>query len=117
MLKLKELFDVVQKESTCQKRAVVCILVSKEGRVVSSGANRCEPTDGICSRLGLIQNKEKYDTTSTCNWTHAEVTAIQNLPEAFKPYKAFLRGHEFFCTPCEEALKGVGVEKFEIVNE
>jgi deoxycytidylate deaminase len=116
MLKLKELFDAVASESTCQKRPVVCILVSKEGKVVSSGANRCEPEGGVCHRLGIIQNKENYDTASTCNWSHAEIQAIGNLPEDFKPHKAFLKGHEFFCQPCEDALKAIGVEKFEIVK-
>lgn len=113
---LKELFKAVSTESTCQKRAVVCILVSKEGKVVSSGANRCDPPDGVCSRLGLIQNKENYDVESTCNWSHSEIQAIKNLPQGYKPYKAILKGHEFYCQPCEDALRAIGVEVFEIIK-
>jgi deoxycytidylate deaminase len=116
MLNLNELFKAVSSESTCQKRAVVCVLVSKEGRVVSSGANRCDPPDGVCSRLELVQNKENYDTTSSCNWSHAEVQAISNLPEGYKPYRAILKGHEFYCDPCEQSLKAIGVVEFEIIK-
>jgi deoxycytidylate deaminase len=117
MINLKELFEAVATESTCQKRPVVCILVSKEGRVVSSGANRCEPEGGLCARLNINQNKENYDTTSTCNWSHAEIQAIANLPEGYKPHFAILKGHQFFCQPCEDALKAVGVTEFEIIEE
>lgn len=115
-MNLTELQEAVATESTCQKRAVVCILVSKEGRVVSSGANRCDPPDGVCSRLGLIQNKENYDTASTCNWSHSEVQALNNIPIGLKPYKAILKGHDFYCTPCENRLKAAGVVEFEIVK-
>ena len=116
MTNLTELIEAVAKESTCQKRPVVCILLSKEGRVVSSGANTCDPPNGICSRLGVVQTKANYDTTSTCNWIHGEEIAIKNLPEGFKPYRAVLKGHEFFCQPCEDKLKEIGVEEFEVLN-
>lgn len=116
MADLRELIEVVGKESTCQKRPVVCILLSEEGRVVSSGANRCEPEGGVCHRLGLVQNKENYDETSTCNWSHAEVQAIANLPKGYKPYTAVLKGHEFFCQPCEDKLREIGVKQFEILK-
>jgi deoxycytidylate deaminase len=115
-LNLKELIEAVARESTCQKRPVVCVLISKEGKVVSSGANTCEPEGGICARLGVVQNKENYDTTSECGWTHAEVHAIKNLPERYKAHTAVLKGHEFFCQPCEDALKEIGVENFKIIK-
>ena len=116
MNNLIELIEAVSKESTCQKRPVVCILLSHEGKVVSSGANRCEPEGGVCHRLGVMQNKANYDTNSSCNWTHAEIQAIANIPEGYKANKAVLKGHDFFCQPCEDKLREIGVEEFEILR-
>jgi len=116
MLNLTELIEAVATTSTCQKRPVVCILLSKEGKVVSYGANSCDPPNGICTRLGVVQNKENYDVTSTCNWTHAEISAIAALPTTYQAYKAVLKGHEFFCQPCEDALKEIGVKEFEVLK-
>lgn len=114
--RLTELIKAVATESTCKKRPVVCILLSKDGRVVSSGANTCDPPNGFCTRLGMSQDKENYDITSTCNWSHSEIQAIANIPAGFKAYKAVLKGHDFFCQPCEDKLKEIGVEEFEVLK-
>lgn len=116
MVNLTELIEAVAEESTCQKRPVVCILLSKEGKVVSSGANRCKPEGGVCHRLGITQDKANYDVNSTCNWSHSEIQAIANLPASYKPYKAVLKRHDFYCQPCEDKLKAVGVEVFEVLK-
>lgn len=103
--------------STCQKRKVACVLVSRNGRVVSYGVNTCQPEGGVCHRLGLVQSKENYDVNSNCNWIHAEIDAIKNLPDGYKPFMAYLYGHDFFCGECEKALEAKGVEIFNIVKE
>lgn len=118
---LKELFmiedfELVVAESTCQKRVVVCELYDDQGVLLSRQSNRCNPANGICSRLNIVQNKESYDVHSTCNWTHAEIMAIQNLPENSNPVTAILYGHDFYCGSCEEALKSIGITSLKIVK-
>lgn len=99
--------------STCQKRITVCVIYDRDGDVLSVESNRCDPEGGRCHRMGLIQTKGDYDTTSQCNWTHAEMMALKSLPEGSKPYCAVIYGHTFLCDPCEQSLKEAGVEIFE----
>jgi deoxycytidylate deaminase len=109
-------FLEVKLESTCQKRVTVVEIFDKEGKLLSRESNRCDPNNGECSRIGVVQNKDNYDVHSTCNWTHAEIMAIQALPEGSKPYMAVLYGHSFYCTPCEQALRDVGVVEFKVIE-
>ncbi len=95
-------------ESTCQKRQTVCEIYDLDWNILSRESNRCSP-DGTCHRLGLVQVKAGYDVVSLCNWTHAEMMAINALPERVRPYRAVLHGHNFFCDACEQALRSVGV--------
>ena len=104
-------------ESTCQKRKTICDIYDKDGNLLSRESNRCAPTGGVCHRLGVVQNKENYDKESSCNWTHAEINAINNLPAGSAPYKSVLYGHSFYCDNCENALKGAGVEVLEKSEE
>lgn len=99
----------VKSESTCQKRVTVCEIFDKDGKLLSRESNRCNPDGGMCHRLGIVQDKNNYDTDSHCNWTHAEINAIANLPIGASPFKAVLHGHSFYCDACESALKSVGV--------
>lgn len=107
-------FEQASQESTCQKRITVCEIYDAEGNLLSRESNRCNPTGGICTRLGLVQSKTNYDVESTCNWTHAEINAIKSLKESDKPHKAIIYGHTFFCDACENALRSVGVKELEI---
>ena len=84
------------------------------GNLLSRESNRCSPDNNICSRLNIVQGKENYDINSTCNWVHAEINTINNLPADSKPYKSILYGHDFYCDACENALKEAGVEVLEI---
>lgn len=110
-------FDTVKNESTCLKRQVVCELYDIDDNLLSRESNRCNPPDGICSRIGLKQPKNNYDVESTCNWTHAEIMALKALKSDAKPYRAMLTGHDFFCNECEKALIKAGVVEFQIVNK
>lgn len=107
---LKEVYS----ESTCQKRVTICEIYDKNDILLSRESNRCNPDGGICSRLGLIQNKSNYDVESSCNWIHAEVHAINNIPTGSMPYKSVLYGHDFYCDRCESILREAGIEVFLI---
>ncbi len=107
-------FDFVTTQSTCQKRVIVCEIYDAQGVLLARESNRCNPEGGTCHRLGLVQAKEGYDVNSSCNWTHAEINALAALPAGAQPHKAVVYGHTFFCSPCEQALRDVGVVLFEI---
>jgi deoxycytidylate deaminase len=101
-------------ESTCQKRVTVVQIIDEKGYIVACESNRCAPEGRTCHRMGVVQGKENYDTHSHCNWAHAEINAINALPEGAKPKKAILYGHDFYCQPCEDALRAVGVTEFKV---
>lgn len=107
-------FNQAIRASTCQKRITVVELFAEDGRILSRGSNRCAPSGGVCHRLGVVQDKDNYDVINSCNWTHAEIITIEQLPEGSKPYRAVLFGHSFYCDACVSALRAVGVEVFEI---
>lgn len=97
-------------ESTCQKRKTMCEIYDAAGNLLARESNRCDPKDGVCQRLGVVQKKDNYDVNSSCNWTHCEINAIAALPKDSKPYRAVLYGHDFYCDNCENALKAAGVQ-------
>lgn len=107
-------FNEVIAESTCQKRITVCEIYDKEYKLLSRESNRCNPPNGICTRVDVIQTKENYDRNSNCNWTHAEVRSLSALKVEDKPYLSILYGHDFYCDSCEKALREAGVEILEI---
>ena len=96
-------------QSTCRKRAVVCILKDRHGNVLSMGANHCAPLGGRCAREGQSNGKADYPMSATCNWTHAKINAISALPVGARPIRAELWGHDFFCDPCQLALEAAGI--------
>jgi deoxycytidylate deaminase len=104
--------EQVKAESTCLKRITICEIYDLFGNLLARESNRCNPPGGVCGRMGVVQNKKNYDKESTCNWTHAEINAINALPEGSKPYSAIVLGHSFLCDNCEQALKKVGVQHF-----
>lgn len=107
-------FSEVQAESTCQKRITVVEIFDKNFNLLSRESNRCSPTGGTCHRLGVVNGKADYPVDCHCNWTHAEIMAINALPKGSKPYRSILYGHDFYCDACEAALKKAGVEILDI---
>jgi deoxycytidylate deaminase len=97
--------EQVANQSTCQKRAVVCVLLDKDDKIVSIQSNRCSP-DGVCPRLSRFSTKENYPP-DTCNSEHAEVRAMKLAKRM--PKTAIIFGHTFFCDDCEIFLRGMGV--------
>ena len=69
----------------------MCILISKQGRVVASGANYCE---------------QKVEVL-------AEVVALRNMEKDFQPFVAMLKGE--YCEFCIDKLKKAGVEHFKVL--
>lgn len=101
-------------ESTCQKRITVCEIYDRDGNLLSCESNRCDPVGGTCHRLGLVQDKANYDINSHCNWTHAEINAVNHLPPNSEPYRSIIYGHTFYCDNCENALRACGVKILEM---
>lgn len=110
-------FEEVKQESTCQKRITICEIYDKDNNLLSRESNRCEPTNGVCARVGVVQTKDNYDRNSFCNWTHAEIRAISSLPVQSQPYLSVLYGHDFYCDSCEEALKKAGVIELTVSQQ
>ncbi len=102
----------VMRESTCQKRSVVCILFDGNGQVISMQSSRCNPKD-ICPRLDVVTNKENYPLNH-CKSEHAEVRALKLTKRM--PKKALLIGHRFACDDCERLLKSYGI-KVKVLGE
>lgn len=109
-------FEEVKIQSTCKKKITICEIYSEDGILLSRESNRCNPENGICSRINIIQDKKNYDKESNCNWTHAEINSINNLPKNSRPFISLLYGHSFYCNECENKLKKIGV-KFLLISE
>jgi deoxycytidylate deaminase len=109
-------FEQAHGESTCQKRVTVVELYDAAGNLLARESNRCAPSGGTCHRLGVMQGKENYDVNSHCNWTHAEINALNALPKGAVPKTAMLWGHSFYCDACEWALRAAGVETFGVIT-
>lgn len=107
-------------QSTCHKRITVAAIYDDKRNVLSVQSNRCDPPDGICQRLGVVNTKENYPVES-CNWTHAERRAIEALPEwmlkseYYKPHRLDLYGHDFLCNDCENLARSIGITEFNII--
>jgi deoxycytidylate deaminase len=102
-------------ESTCRKRVTVCAIYDAAGNTLACESNRCEPPNGQCTRMVVVNGKEGYPSTSTCNWSHAEQRAAKAVPEGAQATTAVLYGHDFLCGDCEAALKAIGVTTIHIV--
>jgi deoxycytidylate deaminase len=114
MIKPKE--EVVS-ESTCQKRVTMCEIFDSAGNLLARESNRCSPSGGICHRIGVTNTKQDYPRESYCNWTHAEINAINALNTLDNPHKAILYGHTFLCDNCEAALKAAGIKEIIIIEQ
>jgi deoxycytidylate deaminase len=97
----------------CQKRVVVCILLDKDRKVISTESQRCRPPNGECCRLDRINTQANYNNQG-CDPVHAEIRALQNMTG--KPKYAYLAGHDFPCPPCEQLLKDNGVTDIHILK-
>lgn len=107
-------YGQVIRESTCQKRNIVCEIYDQHNNLIARESNRCEPSGGLCHRLNVIQGREDYDVISECNWTHAEINAIKALPSDTRPHMSIIYGHDFYCKNCEDELRNVGIKIFAI---
>jgi deoxycytidylate deaminase len=117
MLTEAEAVQIAALNSTCLKRAVVCVLYDEAGRLVVARSNRCNPPDSVCARMGVRQGQEGYPVDSECNWTHAEIRAVAAIPPGVKVVRAVLYGHGFPCAACEAALRAAGVTEIQVVPE
>lgn len=104
----------VAKKSNCIKRAVGCIIVSMENRIISTGYNGT-PTgmlnccEGGCTRC-KFSNKDEY-----CNCLHAEENALLNI-EYTKALHSTLYTTVFPCRLCALKIIQCGIKKV-VFNE
>jgi deoxycytidylate deaminase len=110
----ENLITEAARNSTCLKRAVVCVLYNEDGRLLACASNRCTPPEGGCPRIGLVQSKSGY-TGTECVCEHAEARALQAVQPWHKPSRAIVIGHEFACKPCEAILAAAGVNHIQII--
>lgn len=103
-------------ESTCHKRVTVCEIFDQHGTMLARESNRCNPEGGSCHRMTTSNTREAYPKDSECNWTHAEIMAINALSASARPYSAFVYGHDFPCPSCEAALRARGVALIECIS-
>lgn len=103
-------------ESTCRKRVVVCELYDIHGKLIACESNRCDPPGGQCTRMGVVNGQADYPAESTCNWTHAEIMALQAVGSSNAPHRAVIYGHDFPCPRCEASLRAAGVVVIEVEN-
>lgn len=97
------------KQSTCQKRVVVCSLYDQYGNLLACESNRCAPPGGKCTRLGVESQQRGYPAESTCNWEHAEARALRALPEGAQVHRLVLTGHTFICQSCSDLFEQAGM--------
>ncbi len=79
--------------SNCKKRHVACIIVDGNGTMVSTGYNWHE--DGVCD----------CDTTKTA--VHAEIMAINNIPEELRETKLYAYITHKPCERCQSLLDAI----------
>jgi len=75
---------VVALRSTCIRRAVGCILVDGDSRIVSTGYNGGLPAEPHCIDTPCLGAEDPAGDTSRCKAIHAEVNAIHQAGSAAK---------------------------------
>ena len=106
----------VKAESTCQKRVTVCEIFDKNGKLLARESNRCNPHGGVCERLAVTNGKADYPDAQ-CNWSHAEIEALNAVPDGEQPFRAVVYGHDFACPQCEVKLREAGVVVLDVVPQ
>lgn len=112
---MKTLSQVIA-ESTCQKRVTVCEIFDATGTLLARESNRCTPNGGVCERLRIANGKADYPDAQ-CNWSHAEIQALNAVPEGSKPFRAGVIGHDFACPRCEQVLREAGVVVLDVTPQ
>ena len=93
---MSNIFDTalkIAKTSNCLKRHVGCIIVNDNGTMIATGYNWHE--DGICD----------CDTTKTA--THAEIMAVNNIPEELRNTRMYAYITHKPCDRCQSILDAV----------
>ncbi len=83
----------IAESSNCEKRHVACIIVDDNGTMVSTGYNWHE--DGVCD----------CDTTKTA--VHAEINAINDIPEDKRSDRLYAYITHKPCDRCESLLRTI----------
>ena len=87
--------------STCFRRQVACIIVDRQGRILSEGYNGVERGAKHCTESNCPRaNAPSGTALDACMALHAEQNALLNLKEPD-------RAHTLYCTtaPCIHCIK------------
>lgn len=110
------LTSLVSMRSTCKRRRVGCVLVDKNGYVLSTGYNGNPPGCEHCIDIPCPgYNEESGSNLSKCEAIHAEQNALLRCPDMYKI-------HTVYCTvsPCMHCIKllmGTSAERIVFIEE
>lgn len=98
-----EIVDVVAKRSTCARRAVGCVIVDGNYRIMSTGHNGVPPGIAHCTEHPCEGVKCPAGTgLDTCQATHAEINALLFCPDVMKIGTVYVS-----CVPCMQCVKAL----------
>lgn len=98
-----EIVDVVAKRSTCARRAVGCVVVDSNSRIMSTGHNGVPPgiehcTDKPCAGASCPSGT----SLDLCKATHAEINALLFCNDVMKIGTVYVS-----CVPCMQCVKAL----------
>lgn len=95
-----QICDVLSKRATCLRRGVGCVIVDKNGYILSTGYNGVPGRLPHCSELGCFVNCAPGESIDSCNAVHAEQNAIARLDK-------YEDANMLYCStePCVSCLK------------
>lgn len=97
------LAEVTSSRSTCLRRHVGCVLLDREGRVLSTGYNGVASGLQHCDELGKCAERSESPSgvdLNKCNSVHAEQNALIQCPDVDKVFSAYVS-----TSPCISCLK------------
>lgn len=101
-----ELAHVWAKRGTCAKRQVGCVIVDKQGYVLSSGYN------GQPRGMTHCTHKEPcpafYNHEMSCVAIHAEINALIRCPDVEKAYAIYITAPP--CDKCRLAIQNTAIQ-------
>lgn len=94
----------ISRLASCKRAQVGCIIVDYDWTPIASGYN-----SGYC----IGDNCPAINGDVSCGTVHAELAAINNIPENKKGYAAIVT--KVPCAKCDKALKDIGI-RFIVCN-
>lgn len=99
-----QIAQVVSKRSTCARRAVGCVVLDANGRILSTGHNGVPPKYPHCTREDPCAGASCPSGTGLdlCKATHAEINALLFCPDVMKVERIYTTTSP--CMGCAKAI-------------